>query len=97
MPVTPFRIPPGIRLVWVDRANGERTAPGAEGAVLEAFLPGTEPGSGYRPPVAEAPAQDGGEAAGNGDAEAGAASGAGADAGRPKPPSVENIGGGGLY
>ena len=100
VPITPFRIPPGIRLVWVDRANGERTSPGAEGAVLEAFLPGTEPGSGYRPPVAAAPVAGGagdGSASGGAAGEGGAAQGEGAAVERPKPPSVDNIGSGGLY
>ena len=42
--VTPdFRIPPGVRMVWVDLESGQRANPGASGAVLEAFKPGTEP------------------------------------------------------
>ncbi len=50
-PAVPFRIPPGIRLVWVDRFTGERSNPGAEGAILEAFQPGTEPAFGEAPRV----------------------------------------------
>jgi penicillin-binding protein 1A len=42
--VTPdFRIPPGVRMVWVDLESGQRANPGARGAILEAFKPGTEP------------------------------------------------------
>ncbi len=42
-PATPFRVPPGIRLVRVDYMTGERAGPGSEKIVLEAFKPGTEP------------------------------------------------------
>jgi penicillin-binding protein 1A len=42
-PATPFRVPPGIRLVRVDYYTGERAAPGAGKVILEAFKPGTEP------------------------------------------------------
>ncbi|MEJ1994840.1 MAG: penicillin-binding protein 1A [Limibacillus sp.] len=89
-PITPYRIPPGVRLVWVNRATGEPTSPGAEGAVLEAFLPGTEPGSGYSPPAYSEPALTSG-------VEGGAEGEAASPAPRPKPPAVENIGRGGLY
>ncbi|MDF1791884.1 MAG: penicillin-binding protein 1A [Thalassobaculaceae bacterium] len=42
--VTPdFRIPPGVRMVWIDHDTGARAEPGARGAILEAFKPGTEP------------------------------------------------------
>jgi penicillin-binding protein 1A len=42
--VTPdFRIPPGVRMVWVDLETGTRANPGDRGAILEAFRPGTEP------------------------------------------------------
>lgn len=42
--VTPdFRIPPGVRMVWIDRETGARANPGASGAILEPFRPGTEP------------------------------------------------------
>ncbi len=45
--VPPFRIPPGISLVRIDRLTG-RPAIGAGGDVIwEAFRPGTEPGTGY--------------------------------------------------
>lgn len=53
-PRTSFRVPAGIKLIPVDPYTGERSAPG-EGAILEAFKPGTEP------PVAEPhPVSDGG-------------------------------------
>jgi penicillin-binding protein 1A len=42
-PNVPFRIPPGIRLVRVDRATGLRAQPGDTNVILEAFKPGTEP------------------------------------------------------
>jgi penicillin-binding protein 1A len=42
-PATPFRVPPGIRLVRVDYFSGARAAPGAGKVILEAFKPGTEP------------------------------------------------------
>jgi penicillin-binding protein 1A len=47
-PPTPFRVPPGIKLVRVSVASGLR-AGGGEGAgtILEAFKPGTGPPEGY--------------------------------------------------
>ena len=42
-PATPFRVPPGIRLVRVSHATGERAQPGDEDVIWEAFRPGTEP------------------------------------------------------
>ncbi len=44
-PVVDFRIPRGVRLVWVDHDTGMRANEGARGAILEAFKPGTEPGN----------------------------------------------------
>jgi len=44
-PATPFRIPPGIRLVRVNAATGRLAAPGDTRVILEAFKPGTEPTS----------------------------------------------------
>src|SRR5690606_2431669 len=41
----PFRIPPGIRLVRVNATTGLPTGPGDSAAILEAFIPGTEPDS----------------------------------------------------
>lgn len=42
-PATPFRIPPGIRLVRVDSETGLVTRLPGKGVILEAFKPGTEP------------------------------------------------------
>jgi penicillin-binding protein 1A len=40
---TPFRVPPGVRLVRVDAETGLLPGPSTETVILEAFLPGTEP------------------------------------------------------
>jgi len=45
-PPIPFRVPPGVRLVRVNPANGQLAAPGEETAIWEAFKPGTEPRAG---------------------------------------------------
>ena len=42
-PATPFRIPPGIRLVRVNAATGLIARGSGRGVILEAFKPGTEP------------------------------------------------------
>lgn len=42
-PSTPFRVPPGIRLVRVDADSGLLPGPRSEKVILEAFVPGTEP------------------------------------------------------
>jgi penicillin-binding protein 1A len=42
-PATPFRVPPGVRLVRVDAETGLLPGPGTDTVILEAFLPGTEP------------------------------------------------------
>ena len=42
-PSTPFRIPPGVRLVRVEPRTGDLARPGDPEAILEAFVPGTEP------------------------------------------------------
>lgn len=39
----PFRIPPGIRLVRINRKTGIRASRGDPNAILEAFKPGTSP------------------------------------------------------
>ena len=44
-PARPFRVPPGLRLVRVDPESGRPAEPGNRKAILEAFLPGTEPGA----------------------------------------------------
>ncbi len=40
-PDTPFRVPPGIKLISVDVHSGMRSSGG--GSILEAFKPGTAP------------------------------------------------------
>lgn len=42
-PPTPFRVPPGIRLVRIDADSGLLPGPTTERVILEAFIPGTEP------------------------------------------------------
>jgi penicillin-binding protein 1A len=42
-PATPFRVPPGVRLVRVDAETGLLRGPSTDTVILEAFLPGTEP------------------------------------------------------
>jgi penicillin-binding protein 1A len=44
-PQTPFRIPPGIRLVRVDAKTGQLANRYSSEIILEAFKPGTEPGA----------------------------------------------------
>lgn len=44
-PPTPFRVPPGVSLVRVDPGTGAAPEWGSGDTILEAFLPGTEPGS----------------------------------------------------
>lgn len=43
IPATPFRIPPGVRLVRVNAQTGMPARPGERGVIFEAFRPGTEP------------------------------------------------------
>lgn len=42
-PATPFRVPPGLRLVRVEAETGQLARPGDRRAIWEGFLPGTEP------------------------------------------------------
>jgi penicillin-binding protein 1A len=42
-PATPFRIPPGVRLVKINLETGRLAQPGDSKVILEAFKPGTEP------------------------------------------------------
>lgn len=46
----PFKVPPGLRMVRVDAASGQPASSGDPGAIWQAFLPGTEPGSDHPPP-----------------------------------------------
>jgi penicillin-binding protein 1A len=45
-PPTPFRVPPGIKLIRVNLGSGLRAGSG-EGGILEAFKPGTAPPDSY--------------------------------------------------
>jgi penicillin-binding protein 1A len=44
-PATPFRVPPGVRLVRVDAETGLLPGPGTGTVILEAYMPGSEPTS----------------------------------------------------
>ncbi|WP_293868825.1 penicillin-binding protein 1A [uncultured Alsobacter sp.] len=46
-PATPFRVPPGIKLIRVAGSTGMRAGPNDPGAILEAFKPGTGPPDTY--------------------------------------------------
>jgi penicillin-binding protein 1A len=45
VPAVPFRVPSGVRLVRVDAESGRLPGAGTRVAILEAYLPGTEPTS----------------------------------------------------
>ncbi|MBE7247360.1 MAG: penicillin-binding protein, partial [Actinomycetospora chiangmaiensis] len=50
-PPTPFRVPPGIKLIRVNLASGTRAGSGeGAGTILEAFKPGTAPPDSYSAP-----------------------------------------------
>ncbi len=42
-PATPFRVPPGVRLVRIDADTGLLPGPDTGNVILEAYMPGTEP------------------------------------------------------
>ena len=44
-PGVPFRVPPGVVLVSVDRISGDPTLQSSGTAIMEAFKSGTEPGA----------------------------------------------------
>ena len=44
-PATPFRVPPGIKLIRVSLGSGQRAGGEGGGTILEAFKPGTAPDS----------------------------------------------------
>lgn len=43
VPPTPFRVPPGVRMVQVNARSGHPTTPDDENAIWEPYLSGTEP------------------------------------------------------
>lgn len=49
-PPTPFRVPPGIEFVTMDRLTGAVVPPGTPGSIQEAFKQGTAPGEPGAPP-----------------------------------------------
>ena len=91
-PATPFRVPPGLRLVRVNPANGQLAQPGDNRAIWEAFLPGTEPNPDQPQMVLDGSVQ--GAGAMMGDPNAGFD---GAQPGAPTQPSAATLGTGGLY
>lgn len=63
-PGTPFRIPPGTRLIRINHDTGQRAEAGDRNVIFEAFRPGEAPGNtrtvtGSGAPVVEAPADTG--------------------------------------
>jgi penicillin-binding protein 1A len=50
VPPTPFRVPPGIEFVSVDRITGAQVPDGSPGSIQEAFKAGTAPGDPGAPP-----------------------------------------------
>ncbi|MGH6644434.1 MAG: penicillin-binding protein, partial [Bradyrhizobium sp.] len=46
-PPVPFRVPPGIKLIRIDRKSGMRAGGDGAGTILEAFKPGTAPPDSY--------------------------------------------------
>ncbi|MBV9078866.1 MAG: penicillin-binding protein 1A [Methylobacteriaceae bacterium] len=48
-PATPFRVPPGIKLIRVSVGSGMRAGGEGGGTLLEAFKPGTAPPDSYTP------------------------------------------------
>jgi penicillin-binding protein 1A len=46
-PPIPFRVPPGLNFLPIDRRTGLTAQPGDEGVILEAFKPGTAPPDTY--------------------------------------------------
>lgn len=55
-PATPFRVPPGIKLIRVNASTGTRAGDGG-GTILEAFKPGQSPPQYYAPAEEEAAPQ----------------------------------------
>ncbi|MET0313622.1 MAG: penicillin-binding protein 1A [Hansschlegelia sp.] len=46
-PATPFRVPPGIKLIRINPSSGMRASAGDPKVILEAFKPGTAPPDSY--------------------------------------------------
>jgi penicillin-binding protein 1A len=56
-PILDFPVPAGISFVWINPHTGQRTVPGAPGALLECFRRGTEPTAVSLQPVTASPSQ----------------------------------------
>ena len=65
VPNTPFRIPPGIRMVRVNASTGQLARPGDKPLIYEAFKPGTEPTGEEPVPVIGSVSEQDPEAAGD--------------------------------
>lgn len=87
-PATPFRVPPGIKLVRVEQGNGR--------GYTEAFKPGQEGGGSNMIGSWPGGAPSGG-ATGGGASGGSASSGGGSSGGRPQPSLPGNSSSGGLY
>ncbi|MBT6116946.1 MAG: penicillin-binding protein 1A [Rhodospirillaceae bacterium] len=85
-PAIPFRVPPGVRLVRVNRETGVPAGPGDSKVILEAFKPGTVPARGSAQTVYDGSGYD--------DSAYGGGSGGSSPAVRPAETAV---GTGGLY
>ena len=46
-PAVPFRVPPGIKLIAINRKSGMRAGPGDPDTIMEAYKPGTGPSDTY--------------------------------------------------
>jgi penicillin-binding protein 1A len=46
-PAVPFRVPPGMKMIRINRNTGLRAQPGDPAAIVEAFKPGTQPPEAY--------------------------------------------------
>ncbi len=53
IPATPFRVPPGVRMVQVNAKSGRPTSSDDPNAIWEPFLAGTEPDTNYMPATAD--------------------------------------------
>lgn len=88
-PAIPFRTPPDIRQVRINKKTGQRTDPGDPDAIIEYFKPGTEPAEGYATAGYQPEDQSGGGTPGAWGASS-SAGGWGANA-QPRPPGPGSV------
>ncbi|MBV8549501.1 MAG: penicillin-binding protein 1A [Alphaproteobacteria bacterium] len=50
-PLTPFRVPPGLRMVRINPETGALASMGDKESIWEAYIPGTEPQEGQQRPI----------------------------------------------